>query len=96
MPVLLPRHPLVYENFESYSNSGNMYVNWTTAGEGNPYLTPYLDTAFKYEGSKSMRLDSPLYDVGLMTSAILLFLTRIGALYSVMTVQQQTSMPTIF
>ena len=24
--------PLVYENFESYSSSGDMYANWTTAG----------------------------------------------------------------
>ena len=56
--------PLVYENFESYSSSGDMYANWTTAGDGNPYLTPYLDTGVMYEGTKSMRLDSPLYDVG--------------------------------
>ena len=39
-----------------------MYVNWTTAGAGNPFLTPYLDSAVRYEGDKSMRLDSPLMD----------------------------------
>jgi hypothetical protein len=54
--------PLVYENFESYSSTGDLYVNWTTAGPGNPFLTPYLDSAVMYEGAKSMRLDSPLMD----------------------------------
>ena len=54
--------PLVYENFESYNSTNDMYVNWTTGGPGNPFLIPYLDSAVMYEGAKSMRLDSPLMD----------------------------------
>ena len=54
--------PLVYENFESYSSTGDMYANWTTGGAGNPFMFPNLDTAVMYGGAKSMRLDSPLTD----------------------------------
>ena len=54
--------PLVYENFNLYTDDGALYVNWTTGGAGNPFLTPHLDSAVKYEGAKSMRLDSPLMD----------------------------------
>jgi hypothetical protein len=54
--------PLVYEDFESYSSDSDLWVNWGPADVGNPFLIPYLDTAVKYEGSKSMRLDAPLMD----------------------------------
>jgi len=53
---------LAYEDFESYSSDDDLWINWTTAGAGNPFLTPYLDSTIKYEGNNSVRLDAPLMD----------------------------------
>ncbi|AQQ71969.1 F5/8 type C domain protein [Limihaloglobus sulfuriphilus] len=64
---------LVYESFESYTpgaegggGSGDLWMNWAPAmsgdhpAPGNPFLTPYIDTAVSYSGSYSMMLEAPL------------------------------------
>jgi hypothetical protein len=51
---------LVYDNFESYSDTDELALVWNAFDEYNPSLVPALNTTDSYEGSQCLELDSPV------------------------------------